>query len=90
MFFIMKKKKELTRVNKATLALNVSLCVTAITEVDVIKGPERVTMGYVPMDGVEQIVSKVWSPAWSIGTLVPCERELHWYPVNESNINWNW
>ena len=38
-----------------------SLCVIAITEVDAIKRLERAAMGCVPMDGVEQVVNKVWN-----------------------------
>ena len=49
----------MTRVEKVTLAPNVSLYATVMTEVDVIKTLEYVLMGCVPMDGVEQIVNKV-------------------------------
>ena len=59
MFSILNMTKGSTRVNRATLALNVNLCVIVITEMDVIKQPEYVTMGSVPMDGAEKIVDRV-------------------------------
>ena len=59
MLCIFQMEKVSRRVNKAILALSVSLCAIAITELDVIKRLERVAKGCVPMDGVEQIVDKV-------------------------------